>query len=83
MLLQVLVLDLLTWKDRKKTGLIAAIINMFFMLIFKFNYSVLSLSLLFLFFSGLLGMALNLLYRATTNDPDQPAAAAAKDEAID
>jgi len=50
---------------------------MFFILIFQFNYSILSLSLLFLFFSGLLGMALNLLYRATTNDP---AVAPTKDE---
>lgn len=70
----------MTWKDTKKTGLIVAVINMFFMLIFQFNYSVLSLTFLFLFFSGLLGMALNLLYKATTNDPVQPAAAAAKDE---
>ena len=66
-------LDLFTWKDKKKTGIILATINMFFILIFQFSYSVLSLSLLFLFFSGLLGMALNLLYRATTNDPVAPA----------
>lgn len=79
-LFYILVLDLFTWKDKKKTGVILATVNMFFILIFQLNYSILSLSLLFLFFSGLLGMALNLLYRATTNDP---AVAPTKDEPTD
>jgi hypothetical protein len=82
MLKFITVLDLFTWKDKKKTGVILATVNMFFILILQFSYSVLSLTLLFLFFSGLLGMALNLLYRATTNDPVSPATpATTKDEA--
>jgi hypothetical protein len=59
---------MLSWKDFGKTGAIVGVINMFFMLIYLFDYSILSLCLLFLFFSSLFGMALNLLYRATTTE---------------
>ena len=60
--------DLFSWKDRKKTGIILAAANMFFVLVIFFNYSVFALALLFLFFVSLLGMGLNLVYRATSNE---------------
>jgi len=44
---------------------------MYFMLITCFKYSVISLTLVFLFFVGLLGMGLNIIYRAT-NDTQAP-----------
>ena len=61
------VCDLLSWKDMKKTGIIFASVNMFFMLLVCFGYSLISLGLLFLFFVSLVGMGLNIVYRATND----------------
>ena len=61
---------LLTWQDPKKTALILASTNMYFLLLTFFRYSLLSLTLTFLFFLGLLGMGLNIIYRATTDAQD-------------
>ena len=61
---------LLTWQDPKKTLLILASTNMYFLLLTFFRYSLLSLTLTFLFFLGLLGMGLNIIYRATTDAQD-------------
>ena len=51
----------------KKTGIIVASVNMFFMLLVCFGYSLISLALLFLFFVSLVGMGLNIVYRATND----------------
>lgn len=62
-----IVCEMFSWKDKKKTGLITGAVNMFFMLIVCFDYSVIALAFLFLFFVSLLGMGLNIVYRATND----------------
>ena len=66
-LIRSLVCEMISWKDKKKTGLITGAVNMFFMLIVCFGYSVIALGFLFLFFVSLLGMGLNIVYRATND----------------
>ena len=56
-----------SWKSMKKTGMICACVNMYFLLIIVFNYQIFSLVSLFLFFMSLIGMALNLVYRASND----------------
>ena len=51
--------DLVLWKKPAKTGKILGIINLFFILMVVYNYSLLSLILLFVFFISIAGMALN------------------------
>lgn len=63
---------MLSWKDIKKTGLILVSLNMYFLLITFFKYSMISLTLVFLFFVGLLGMGLNIVYRATSDNKNSP-----------
>lgn len=63
---------MLSWKDIKKTGLILVSVNMYFLLITFFKYSMISLTLVFLFFVGLLGMGLNIVYRATSDNKNSP-----------
>ena len=67
MLTIVIVCELFAWKSFKKTGIIWMSINMYFMLITVFNYQIISLISLFFFFVSLLGMALNLVYRASND----------------
>lgn len=53
--------------EHKKTAIIFASVNILFLLVIGFGYSVISLILLFLFFVSLVGIALNLIYRATSD----------------
>jgi len=59
------------FKEAKKGGMILVTVNMFFILITFFGYSVISLVLLFFFFVSLLGMGLNVIYRATNDQNNE------------
>jgi len=67
MFIKIIVCDLFSWKNTKKTGMIFACVNMYFLLITVLHYQILSLLSLFLFFVSIIGMALNLVYRASND----------------
>ncbi len=56
------VCDLVKGTDKKKTFMLIGVINTLFLLLSLFNYSLISLIFLFLFFISVGGTAINLLY---------------------
>jgi len=59
------VFRVVTWHDQKKSGFLLASTNMFFALVVVYQYSVVSLLLLFAVFVCSVGMCMNFLYKAT------------------
>ena len=60
--------NLLSWHKPQSTAKLVLIVNLFFLLMIVFGYSLLSLLLLFVFFLALAGMALNLIYLSSRED---------------
>jgi hypothetical protein len=59
---------MLEWKSTALSGKIVGVVNLFFLLMIVFNYSLISLVLLFVFFIALAGMALNLIYLSSREE---------------
>jgi hypothetical protein len=63
-----IVVNMLLWKNPAQSGKIVGVLNLFFLLMIVYNYSLLSLLLLFVFFIALAGMALNLIYLSSREE---------------
>ena len=62
------VILLIEWRDRKKSLIVLALINLFFTIVCLLNISVLALALLFVVFLSGLGTALHLIYMSTSDE---------------
>ena len=62
-----LVCSLIKGDNKKTTFALIGLVNLLFILLIVFKFSLISLIFMFLFFISIVGTALNLLYKATSD----------------
>lgn len=66
-MLNPIVCGLVSGANKKKTFALIGVLNILFILLIVFQYSLISLVFLFLFFISIVGTALNLVYKVTSD----------------
>lgn len=76
-------LDLLSWTRPASTAPLFITLNLFFLLVTWFNFGIISLLFLFIFTLFLLGISLNLLYKASNDGGSEEQAEARNDDEVE